>query len=45
MPEQLSRLLSRLQANLPQLTQGEFWTVAILAAAVVAVGLFVLFKG
>jgi hypothetical protein len=45
MPEQLSKLLSRLHANLPQLTQGELWTMVILAAVVVAVGLLVFFKG
>ncbi len=45
MPEQLSKLLSRLEASVPQLTQGEFWIVVVLAAAVVAVGLFVLFRG
>jgi hypothetical protein len=45
MPEQLSKLWSRLQANLPQLTQGEFWIFVFLAAVVIAVGLFIYFKG
>jgi hypothetical protein len=43
MPEQLSKLLSRLQVKLPQLTQGELWTVVILAIAV-ATGLFILLR-
>ena len=44
MPEQLSKLLSRLQANLPQFTRGELVIMVILAVAVVAAGLFVLLK-
>ncbi len=44
MPEQLSKLLSRLQANLPQFTRGELVIMVILAVAVVAAGLFVLMK-
>ena len=41
MPEQLSKLLSALQVDLPELTQGEFWTIVILAVMVVGACLFV----
>lgn len=44
MPGQLSELLSQLQAELPQLTQGELWILFILAAAAVGGGLFVFLK-
>jgi hypothetical protein len=44
MPEQLSKLLSSLQADLAALTVGEFWILVILAVVVVAVSVFVFLK-
>jgi len=44
MPEQLAKELSSLQANLPEFSQGELWTMIILVAAVVAASLFLFLK-
>ena len=44
MPEQFSKELSSLHANLPEFTQGELWTMVILVAAVVAASLFLFLK-
>ena len=44
MPEQFSKELTSFEANLPEFTQGELWTMVILAAAIVAACLFLLLK-
>jgi len=44
MPEQFTKVLSGLQADLPALTVGEFWIIVILAVVVIATSVFVFLK-